>query len=350
MALVGELEKGPATGYAKANRGNGKPILGNIEEMGDLIFKFNTKDQAEMFLRTQERLADYVGVEVSPEMRALVKNGTEKTFTEPRIPRVGDQEASQGQLEKYKLELKQFQEDKRKYDTYKGKTFIMILGQCSETLSNRLKNDTDFSTLESNFDVKGLMDKLRSLAFSKSGNQNTFLAAQEALKRLMCVNQGPTETNENFLKRTKALVQVVEEHWGDFSPEKLRGTGANSTQVARDKMLAMIYLVGSDNKRYGGLKDDLNNQYLAKHDNYPASLDEANTLLTHYQDEQVSNGRKGNNNGGLSFASVRKGQTQKWGSRKGASTSHPRRNRGAFETRQSRSRSRHESGSDTSEE
>ena len=42
---------------------NGKPILGKLHELGELIFKFNMKDQADKYIRTRLALADYVGVQ-----------------------------------------------------------------------------------------------------------------------------------------------------------------------------------------------------------------------------------------------------------------------------------------------
>jgi hypothetical protein len=44
-------------------------------------------------------------------MRMLVKHGTEKTFTEPKIPRSKD--AAPGLMEKHKIELGIFQQEKK---------------------------------------------------------------------------------------------------------------------------------------------------------------------------------------------------------------------------------------------
>jgi hypothetical protein len=55
-----------------------------------LVYKFNTKDQADMYLRTTEVITDFVGVEYGRDMRMLVTHGTEKTFTKERIPRSKD--------------------------------------------------------------------------------------------------------------------------------------------------------------------------------------------------------------------------------------------------------------------
>jgi hypothetical protein len=41
----------------------GKLVLGKLEELGELVYKVNTKDQADMYIQTMEAIGDYVGVE-----------------------------------------------------------------------------------------------------------------------------------------------------------------------------------------------------------------------------------------------------------------------------------------------
>jgi hypothetical protein len=64
-----------------------------------------------MYLCTTEAIADFVGVEYGRDMRMLMKYGTEKTFTKPRIPRSED--TTPGLMEKYKTELRIFHQEKK---------------------------------------------------------------------------------------------------------------------------------------------------------------------------------------------------------------------------------------------
>jgi hypothetical protein len=81
----------------------GEQVFGKEEKLGELVYKFNTEDQADMYLRTTEAIANFVDVEYGRDMRMLVKHGTEKTFAKPRISRSKD--ATPGLMEKYKTEL-----------------------------------------------------------------------------------------------------------------------------------------------------------------------------------------------------------------------------------------------------
>lgn len=82
---------GQAAGTSKYKKHHGEQVLGKIEEMlGKHVYKFNTKDQADVYILTTEALIDYVGREYGKDMRILVKYNTERTFTEPTPPRTSD--------------------------------------------------------------------------------------------------------------------------------------------------------------------------------------------------------------------------------------------------------------------
>jgi hypothetical protein len=74
-------------GLSRGRKTTGEQVLGKEEKFGELVYMFNTKDQTDMYLHTTEAIADFVGVEYGRDMRMLVKRGTEKTFTKPRMPR-----------------------------------------------------------------------------------------------------------------------------------------------------------------------------------------------------------------------------------------------------------------------
>ena len=91
-----------------------------------------------------------------------------------------------------------------------------------------------------------------------------------------------------------ATVDVLEAQWGQFCPIALAtSTSKADKKKARDKLLSSILLGGVDKKRYGTLLENLNNSFLAGNDQYPVSVDDTLTLLTHYQDH--SNGGRSNN-------------------------------------------------------
>ena len=74
----------------------------------------------------------------------------------------------------------------------------------------------------------------------------------------------------------------------------------------------MIFLAGADKERFGNLKMELNNSYLAEKDNYPRSLEATLKLLSHYQDHTVGDHKGGGNNSeGTAFAQKEKRKLSK---------------------------------------
>ena len=277
----------------------GKQVLGKTEGLWEFIYKSDTRDQADMYLRTTEAIADYVGVEYSRDMRMLVKNGTEKNFDGPSPPKSED--VSPGTLEKYKLELSIYHKDKKEYNDHKSKVFVIILGQCSHSVKNQLVNEKEYAALEDGDDVVGLLKILKTMAFSTANVQHPYWALQSVLKRLTAINQGPTETVANYHRRFLAITEVIEAQWGPFFPPKMEAT--DGATKSRESMLSMIFLAGADNERYGNLKKEFNNSYLAGKDNYPTSLDTTLQLLSHYQDHKSGDRTGSDNSGeGTSFA------------------------------------------------
>jgi hypothetical protein len=94
-----------------------------------------------MYLCTTEAIANFVGVEYGRDMRMLVKHGTEKTFTEPRIPR--NEDTTPGLMEKYKTELRIFppreeiiSRQQSKGICYHSRT---VHSQCEEQIGKRIR-------------------------------------------------------------------------------------------------------------------------------------------------------------------------------------------------------------------
>jgi hypothetical protein len=87
-------------------------VLGALEAFGSLIYKVNTGDQAEMYIRTTEKLTEYVLMTYGRGMRNFVKYGKEKEFTEPEFPSASLCSADKLHEAKYKEELSKYHRDK----------------------------------------------------------------------------------------------------------------------------------------------------------------------------------------------------------------------------------------------
>jgi len=200
-----------------------------------------------------------------------------------------------------------YHKDMKACTEQKAKVFVVILGQCSSEVKNKLVNNVGFETLEDGDDVVGLLKMLKEMAFSTSGVQHPCWTLQNVLRRLTAINQGPSELVSNYHKRFLAAAEVVEAQSGQFHPVKLTtGAGSVDKKTARDNVLSMIFLAGVDKKRHGVMFGELNNSHLAKKDNFLTSVDDAVVLLSHCQGHQFGVRNVMDDNKGLetSFAQL----------------------------------------------
>jgi hypothetical protein len=216
-------------------------------------------------------------------------------------PKIADIDKQPGRMEEYKVELSAYQRKVKKIEDNKAKLFVIILGQCTERVKLKLKADDEFASLESKYDVEGLLKRLRIMAFSTGATQHKFLTAHDALRRFLNICQGPRESIEHYLLRFNAIAEVLGEIFGPLFPEKLVSQKSNSDKMSMGYK-TMVFLCGADCNRYGKLLDEYSNVYLMGCDYYPDKLDEAVTLLSNYCDGQVKRpGRIVNREGNLRY-------------------------------------------------
>jgi hypothetical protein len=75
-------------------------------------------------------------------------------------------------------------------------------------------------------------------------------------------------------------------------------TNETDGKTSRDKFITCVFLAGVYTKKYGRLKTELNNAYVAGQNNYPKTVKSAVTLLSHYMNDK-----------GVHMADEDKGQT-----------------------------------------
>jgi len=268
------------TGF-KGKPGKPKQVLGFIPNLGDKVYKYGTKDQADAFLRTTRAVAEYVGVKFDLAMKQLVQYSKEKVFEEPQVP--GDK-AGVAELAKYKINYGTYDKEKKKYQEDKEKVFSIILGQYLPVVKNKLKSE-GLEALEEDSDIVGLMTKLKMMAFNVESAHEPYGVLAEQLDKFTSIQQGEKERITNYHERFLAMKDVIEVQWGGFYPEVLakkeKGAEAKKIATAQEKMLVGIFLRGSNNV---DLKAELNNSYLSGNDKYPKTIDEALSLMMHYQD------------------------------------------------------------------
>ena len=267
-----ELKK---EGKGKGFRSNKKKLIqGDVSDLGHNVYLYGTKNQGNVYLKTTEAIAEYVGREYNKAMRVLVKNLKESTPVEPKQP---SGKVSDVEMKKYEKELSRYYTKYNEYVEYKAKVFVIIKGQCTLTMKNKVESLKDYEKIEEDDDVIRLLKGLKQLAFTTVDVQYKYWTVCWSMNQVFKMKQMNEESLVAYYKRFVGMVEVAESQWGDIVPTKI-GDDKNT----RDKFLACVFIAGVNQKKFGKLINELNNAYLSGSNNYPKSVVGAVTMLSHY--------------------------------------------------------------------
>ena len=271
-----ELKK---EGKGKGSRSNKKKFIqGDVSELGNNVYLYGTKNQGNVYLKTTEAIAEYVGREYNKAMRILVKNLKESTPVEPKQP---SGKISDVEMKKYEKELSRYYTKYDEYVEYKAKVFVIIKGQCTLTMKNKVESLKDYEKIEEDDDVIRLLKGLKQLAFTTVDVQYEYWTVCRSMNQVFKMKQMGEESLVAYYKRFVGMVEVAESQWGDIVP-----TNIGNDKSTRDKFLACVFIAGVNPRKYGKLINELNNAYLSGSNNYPKSVEGAVTMLSHYADDR----------------------------------------------------------------
>lgn len=292
--------------FGKRDKG-GKKAKGAVEELGSNVYVCEVQGANDKFVKTTEAIADYVGRELGKPMCDLV-NGFDNPPKEPELPANAKKDSPEAR--KWDRDYSHYLHQTETYELNKGKVFVIILGQCTLAVKNKLKSlGTDYAQLQQQVDVLGLLQAIRNIALANADIQYEHWGAAQALKKLAAVNQHNDESLPQFYKRWTNARDVAELQWGPLYPTKLvkqteatdevvedsteteeqsaeaqpKQSKDNSEEI-RNRFQACLYLAGVNQSIHGKVIEELSNQYLHKQNNYPDNPEDAMTMLSHRLD------------------------------------------------------------------
>jgi hypothetical protein len=182
---------------------------------------------------------------------------------------------------------------KRQYEEQKAKVFEIVLGQCDETMCNRVESlEAVFQKYEEDCDVVTLMKAIQECAFNSNEKQYPPRLAAMALKQLMMMHQQEDETLVAFYKCFVEVCEQVERMYGDVIPDVIvsKDSGKEKKDVkelnAKNKMLAILFMEGG-NWGFKPLLRDLENNFSLGAFLYPGTPAEALQVMLVYEASSI---------------------------------------------------------------
>lgn len=189
------------------------------------------------------------------------------------------------------------------------------------SMQNKLKASPNYVTFEANYDVLGLLEATKACTFQYEHEKDKAYALVNTTKRLYGCYQGRETPLESHHEKFQALLEIIEEYGGEIPvhealleeelelyvdhERKTEECIKEATELAKQRLIGMIFLLSCDRTSYGSLIEDPQNDKLKGFDNYPKTINEAYNLLVNYN----RGGRKTrvSNNEGDSVSFVNKG-------------------------------------------
>ena len=234
-------------------------LRGKIEELGDNVYSFATRGEADRYTKVTENLAAYFGRKCGKKAQLLME-GIEKPPEEPKEPSKADgKDPNSVAVKRYEKELSHWLVKRDEFNEMKGMMFISVVGQCTLALVNKLESHPDWKQWKDEDDVVSLNNAIKNLSFSKTTVQYKPWNLTLQIKKFLKTQQRKDESLSSYYKRFQTIKDVVEEGWGPFVPTKMALENKLTAEEVSNMLLACIFIAGVDKKRYGVVAEELNN-------------------------------------------------------------------------------------------
>jgi hypothetical protein len=152
-------------------------------------------------------------------------------------------------------------------------------------MKNKVESLQGYDSIEANDDVIKLLNGLKELTFKIHAVQYGYWTICQTVRRVLTMRQQDNELLAEYYKRFALCVNVAESQWGTLVP-LAAATNETDEKTSRDKFITCVFLAGVDTKKYGRLKTELNNAYVAGQNNYPKTVESAVAMLSHYMSDK----------------------------------------------------------------
>ena len=264
----------------------------SVEGLEDAVYDSGLPNSSQdLFTTTTERLGEYVAktYDHTGEFRNGLMNLSFPPLKKPLDP---GKDPTFAQQQEYKSEYENWNKAKQRRSHNMQRVFALILGQCSDTIKNRIRSDQQWLDIDQKCDVISLLTLIRDSLYQNAANLDKTHAMIEADERLNKFRQGDKMSVYEYREKMKSLIDIYAAMGGepgttetqimDFMVRIPTDNQEIAKEAARDHYLGMILIIKADRKRYGGLIANLKNQHNQNIQRYPTNSQQAYQMLVDY--------------------------------------------------------------------
>jgi hypothetical protein len=305
-ATSSQAQKENSKNLQNVQREYKKKFMGGNTNLSGKIFDVTSRDAVHQFSETIKAIADYVGQEYTHggDICYMIENLTDYNFVCPQNP---EDEEDQFEIESWKKQLDQYWKRRGMYADNKVKLYSLIWGQSTKSTQSKLETHQEYHQCKSDYDSLKLIRIICEFIFKSDDRQYKYKVEDQAKRAYYNLRQTPEMSCQEYFERVRNIVDVIKSlggnladdmHLTDELPDRNRprnGWTEAQKNEARErienKTIAYGILVRADRSRYRKLIEEVENDFLNGHDNYPKTPTDAYNLLVNYRNYITVNKR-----------------------------------------------------------
>jgi hypothetical protein len=308
----------------RKKRHDHKPVVkaivfrGGKEELDGNYFDCTGYGQSDRFLKTVQKIADYIGQEYKCGglTRTEVMTQSPVLIPGPVRPISITVTATDGTVTTTPpdvLDISDYQSEKKASD-YKllhrtenrQKVFSLVWQQCTESMHAKIKAHRDYKTIEQALNGIDLLRIIKLICFNIEDEKYIPQKVHETKAAFYALKQG-RDSDQAYQIRFLNTVQVIEQCGASLGEDPLTRTmvckdlnfqldTTSVTELAeientvRDYTLGAALILGADPDRYSSMIRGLKNASLAGRDEWPKNVTEAYNYLSKWESDGPGRG------------------------------------------------------------
>ena len=283
------------------NRNQNTPNLNKKKTLEDHYFYVGSSKQASDFETTYEFLLNHIkrtyarGNDISEALRTM-KNPNEDTW-KPKLEFSGKgtdeekkREDRQFELD-YKANYDEYMKRKRAYEENCYKAYAEIWERCNKAMKAKIESRKDYESVIYNKPIK-LIDAIKEHALNYEESRYEMSIILDAFMAFLTCKQKEKEVLQDYTRRFKVAREILNSHLGGEIvlpkfvksmrnyDEKITDKTTELTKIADEQFASFVYLINSDQEKYGSVIKGLHSQKALQNDQYPRTIVESNNVLS----------------------------------------------------------------------
>jgi len=207
-------------------------------------------------------------------------------------------------MELWKLAIREHVKKNERRQTNSDRAYALVLGQCSQALSNRLEADTEWDHVNTSSNLIGLLKLIQQCMIQRQTCKYNVHMVFDAEYAFYTLQQGRHMSNHDYYTKFKDVVKTLEGLGGKVGAQPSRVTTAlreigvadpnaanpaqitRATNLAKERYYALRFFLGCDKRRYKSLVRGIENQFTYGTNSYPQTLSAAYDYIVNFKPER----------------------------------------------------------------